>query len=263
MPSKIPRAVWFLGWASLFTDTAGEMIYPLLPFYLSVVLGAGAMSLGIIEGVAEAINSFLKLASGHWSDRRGRRRPIVIAGYALSSLARPLIAVTGSWGQVLAIRALDRTGKGIRGAPRDAMLADFAGATDRGRVFGFHRAMDHTGAILGPVLATVILYFAPEQYRLIFALTIVPGAIAVGMLFLVNEERTDLQARGADVHGLSVDAEGVAAPPSALPSPLKTFLLVVIVFSLGNSADAFLLLRLSEASAVRRSCRCSGQRSTW
>lgn len=247
MPSKIPRAVWFLGWASLFTDTAGEMIYPLLPFYLSVVLGAGAMSLGIIEGVAEAINSLLKLASGHWSDRRGRRRPIVIAGYALSSLARPLIAVTGSWGQVLAIRALDRTGKGIRGAPRDAMLADFAGATDRGRVFGFHRAMDHTGAILGPVLATVILYFAPEQYRLIFALTIVPGAIAVGMLFLVNEERTDLPARGADVHGLPVDAEGVAAPPSALPSPLKTFLLVVIVFSFGNSADAFLLLRLSEA----------------
>src|SRR5687768_18398192 len=114
----ISRPVWLLGWASLFTDAATEMIYPLLPIYLSRVLGAGAVSLGIIEGVAEGVNSILKVASGWLSDRRGRRRPLVIAGYALSGAMRPLIALSSTWVHVLAIRALDRTGKGIRGAPR-------------------------------------------------------------------------------------------------------------------------------------------------
>lgn len=237
MSKKIPRPVWLLGWASLFTDAATEMIYPLLPMYLSRVLGASAMSLGVIEGVAEGINSLLKVISGYWSDR-ARRKPIVIAGYALSTLARPLIGLTRSWPQVLLIRAMDRTGKGIRGAPRDAMLAEFATPATRGRIFGFHRAMDHTGAILGPLLATAILYFAPEQYRLVFGLTIIPGAIAVWLLFLVPEK--------------AVASEGApAAPPSVSPAKLPgrfwAFLGVLVVFSLGNSADAFLLLRLSDA----------------
>ena len=172
----IPRPVWFLGWTSLFTDAATEVIYPLLPVYLSRVLGASATSLGIIEGVAEGVNSILKVVSGWWSDRRGQRRPIVILGYTISSAARPLIALTTTWPQVLAIRALDRTGKGIRGAPRDALLTRFAGSHNRGRIFGFHRSMDHTGAIIGPILATVFLYFLPDQYRLLFALTAIPGA---------------------------------------------------------------------------------------
>jgi MFS family permease len=192
--SGIPRPVWFLGWTSLFTDAATEMIYPLLPIYLSSVLGAGAASLGIIEGVAEGVNSLLKVVSGWWSDRRGRRRPLVIAGYSLSGAARPLIAVAGSWVHVLIIRALDRTGKGIRGAPRDAMLAQFADASSRGRIFGFHRAMDHTGAIVGPLVATAFLYFLPGEYRLLFALTAIPGVIAVVMLFLVREP--DVSDRG-------------------------------------------------------------------
>jgi MFS family permease len=126
MSSPIPRPVWFLGWVSLLTDAATEMIYPLLPVYLSRVLGASALSLGVIEGVAEGVNSLLKIFSGWMSDRRGRRRPLVILGYALSSAARPLIALSTAWPQVLAIRVLDRTGKGIRGAPRDAMLAQLA-----------------------------------------------------------------------------------------------------------------------------------------
>src|SRR6476620_5020612 len=184
----IPRPVWFLGLTSLFTDAATEMIYPLLPVYLSRVLGASAVSLGIIEGVAEGVNSLLKVISGYWSDRVSRRRPIVIAGYALSSLARPFIAITRTWPQVLLIRALDRVGKGIRGAPRDVLLARFATPTTRGRIYGFHRAMDHTGAIVGPLVATVILFFAPDQYRLLFALTLIPGAIAVALLFFVNED---------------------------------------------------------------------------
>jgi MFS family permease len=219
------------------------MIYPLLPVYLSRVLGAGALSLGIIEGVAEGVNSLLKIVSGYWADRSTRRRPIVIGGYAVSSLARPFIAVTTSWPQVLLIRALDRVGKGVRGAPRDVLLARFATPTTRGRIYGFHRAMDHTGAIVGPLLATVFLFFLPGQYRLLFALTAIPGAIAVALLFFVDED--------------AVPADAVANPKSQIPNPklqavklpgrVIALLGVLLVFGLGNSADAFLLLRLSDA----------------
>jgi MFS family permease len=239
----IPRPVWFLGLTSLFTDAATEMIYPLLPVYLSRVLGASAVSLGIIEGVAEGVNSLLKVISGYWSDRVRRRRPIVIGGYALSSLARPFIAVTATWPQVLIIRALDRVGKGIRGAPRDVLLARFATPSTRGRIYGFHRAMDHAGAIVGPLVATVILFFAPERYRLLFALTAIPGAIAVALLFLVDEnaggEPRTTESRTTTDH----------QPPATnrLPGRVIALLGVLLVFGLGNSADAFLLLRLSDA----------------
>src|SRR5215510_10549983 len=185
----VPRPVWLLGWASLFTDAATEMIYPLLPVYLSRVLGAGATLLGVIEGIAEGVNSLLKIVSGRLSDRWSRRKPIIIGGYALSSAARPFIALTTSWVQVLVIRVLDRTGKGIRGAPRDAMLAEIAGSTMRGRVFGFHRAMDHAGAVIGPIIATLFLLAMPGQYRLLFGLTAIPGALAVWILFRVPDPR--------------------------------------------------------------------------
>ena len=243
----IPRPVWFLGRTSLFTDAATEIIYPLLPIYLARVLGAGAASLGIIEGVAEGINSLLKVISGWWSDRRRSRRPLVIAGYALSGAARPLIAIAGSWIHVLIIRALDRTGKGIRGAPRDAMLAQFADASSRGRIFGFHRAMDHTGAIVGPLIATVFLYFLPGEYRLLFALTAIPGAIAVAMLFLVKEPASTVESGfpGSSKHG--TDESGSGSDATKLPKRLWRILGVILVFSLGNSADAFLLLRLTDA----------------
>ena len=279
--TRIPRPVWLLGWSSLFTDAATEMIYPLLPVYLSRVLGAGALSLGIIEGVAEAINSLLKVVSGYASDRWPRRRPMVIGGYALSSAVRPLIALTSTWPQVLLIRALDRTGKGIRGAPRDAMLARFATPATRGRVFGFERAMDHTGAVVGPLVATAILFFAPGEYRLVFALTLLPGAIAVAVLFLVPEPaapgplrgtrpaHAEQVPRGPTRAGLNVGqvpvprdpthegvdvgrvprsgpAESTTPPATPLPRRLVAFLAVLLVFSLGNSADAFLLLRLSD-----------------
>ena len=239
----IPRPVWFLGWTSLFTDASTEMIYPLLPVYLSRVLGASAVSLGIIEGVAEGVNSLLKVLSGYWSDRVSRRRPIVIGGYALSSIARPFIALTRTWPQVLVIRALDRVGKGIRGAPRDVLLARFATPTTRGRIYGFHRAMDHTGAIVGPLVATVILFFAPERYRLLFALTAIPGAIAVALLFLVDEDATP-----ADAPATPKPQVANPRPQAAkLPGRVIALLGVLLVFGLGNSADAFLLLRLSDA----------------
>jgi MFS family permease len=262
MPTPIPRPVRLLGWASLFTDAATEMIYPLLPIYLSRVLGASATSLGIVEGVAEGINSLLKIVSGWVSDRRGRRRPIVILGYGLSSIARPLIALTSSWPQVLAIRALDRTGKGIRGAPRDAMLAAHAAASSRGRIFGFHRAMDHTGAVVGPILATLFLAFFPGRYRLLFALTAIPGALAVATLFRVEErpieplERSERLER-SDPASTSGPSTGSGPPraesrdgeagPERLPRQLYKVLGIILLFSLGSSADAFLLLRLADA----------------
>ena len=236
MAGPIPRPVRLLGWASLFTDAATEIIYPLLPVYLSRVLGASATSLGIIEGVAEGVNSLLKIASGWVSDRRRERRPIVILGYTLSSLARPLIAVSSSWLQVLAIRALDRTGKGIRGAPRDAMLAAHADAASRGRIFGFHRAMDHTGAVVGPIIATIFLAFFPGQYRLLFALTAIPGALAVATLFRVEEKVDPVEHR-----------ERLEGSQQRLPNELYTVLGIIFLFSLGSSADAFMLLRLADA----------------
>lgn len=240
--ARIPRPVWFLGWTSLFTDAATEMIYPLLPVYLSRVLGASAVSLGIIEGVAEGVNSVLKVFSGYWSDRVRKRRPIVIGGYALSSFARPFIAITTAWPQVLLIRALDRVGKGVRGAPRDVLLARFATPKTRGRIYGFHRAMDHTGAILGPLLATAMLFFAPGQYRLVFALTIIPGLIAVALLFLVDEDAAP--ANPANPRTLEPPNPRALDP---LPPRVIALLGVLLVFGLGNSADAFLLLRLADA----------------
>jgi MFS family permease len=228
---------------SLVTDAATEIIYPLLPVYLSRVLGVGAISLGVIEGVAEGVNSLLKVVSGQVSDRWSRRKAIVIVGYALSSFARPLIALTTSWTHVLAIRAIDRTGKGIRGAPRDAMLAHYATPATRGRVYGFHRAMDHTGAIVGPLLATVFLFIWPDRYRTLFALTIVPGALAVGLLFRVPEE--------ASTTSKATRARAPQGDPQLeeqrLPKRFWYLLLIILIFSLGNSADAFLLLRLSDA----------------
>ncbi|MEP6918625.1 MAG: MFS transporter, partial [Acidobacteriota bacterium] len=183
--------VWLLGWVSLFTDMASETIYPLLPLFLTQVLGAGAMSLGVIEGAADAANSGLKILSGWLADRSGSRKRLVLAGYGLASAVRPLIALAASWPQVFAIRFVDRLGKGIRGAPRDAMLADLAPVHARGRVFGFHRAMDHAGAVTGPLLASAFLYFFPGEYRTLFGLTIVPGVIVMLILLRVPEPGRD------------------------------------------------------------------------
>ena len=234
---NLPRPVWLLGWVSFFTDMATEMIYPLLPVFLTRVLGAGAMSLGIIEGVADAANSVLKIASGWVADRTGATKRLVIAGYGLSSAARPLIAIAGTWPQVLGIRFTDRLGKGIRGAPRDAMLASFADASTRGRVYGFHRAMDHAGAVAGPLLASAFLFFYPGEYRTLFALTIIPGAIVI--LVLLRVPQPDAPPRSA--------ARVAAAPPAEpLPASFWKAMAVIFVFMLGNASDAFLLLRMTD-----------------
>jgi MFS family permease len=240
---KLPRAVWLLGWVSLATDSATEAIYPLLPFFLTRTLGAGAVSLGIVEGGAEAANSVLKILSGRMADRSAKKRPLVLFGYSVSSLARPFIAITTSWAQVFTVRVLDRVGKGVRGAPRDAMLASWATKTTRGKVYGFHRAMDHVGAVVGPTLATIFLFFYPDHYRTLFALTIIPGAVAVALIFFVPEQAAP-QRESPD----RPDPPEQSALSAALPRSFTVFMIVLSVFTLGNSADAFLLLRLTDVA---------------
>src|SRR5512140_1150010 len=176
---RLPRTVKALAAVSLFTDASSEMIYPLLPAFLTATLGASAAWVGVVEGAADATAALLKLASGWWSDRVRKRKPLIVAGYALASALRPLVAVAGAAWQVLAIRVGDRVGKGIRGAPRDAMIADSVPATERGRAFGVQRAADHAGAFIGPLIAFVLLQWVGLSVRAVFLLAAIPGAIAV------------------------------------------------------------------------------------
>lgn len=238
----LPAGVWLLSGVSLLNDVASEAIYPLLPFFLTTVLGATAVSLGVIEGAAEAVSSVLKVISGRLSDRWRRRKPIVVFGYSLSGAARPFISVAGTWWTVFLLRFVDRVGKGIRGAPRDAMLADLADPANRGKVYGFHRAADHTGAVAGPLLATVFLLAFPDRYRTLFALTAIPGAATVVLLLFLKEHKHE-----------RAHSDQIANPQSLihdqrLPKGLVRYLFVLSIFTLGNSADAFLLLRLTEAA---------------
>src|SRR5262245_54585702 len=232
----LPRPVRLLGWVSLLTDAATEAVYPLLPVFITQVLGGPPVALGIVEGAADATSSVLRIAAGRWSDRAGVRKPIVVLGYSLSSLVRPFVAVATSWVHVFAIRVTDRVGKGLRSAPRDAMLATLAPPGERGRVFGYHWAMDHAGAAVGPLLATLFLFFSPDNYRLLFGLTIIPGALAVITLLRVPEALT-----APKPPRVSKESHG------PLPSELKKYFGISSIFALGNSSDAFLLLQLSHS----------------
>jgi MFS family permease len=237
--SRLPRPIRLLGWVSLLTDAATEAVYPLLPVFITQVLGGPPVALGIVEGAADATSSILKVVSGRWSDRAGIRKPIVVIGYSLSSLVRPFIAITTSWAHVFAIRVTDRVGKGLRSAPRDAMLATLAPPGERGRVFGYHWAMDHAGAAIGPLLATLFLFFSPDNYRLLFGLTIIPGLLAVLTLLRVPEAAAPPNV--PKVPGVP------EVPKVRLPVRLKKYFVISSVFALGNSSDAFLLLQLSQS----------------
>ena len=233
----LSRPVWLLGWVSFFTDMASEMVYPLLPLFLTRTLGASAMSLGVIEGIAEGANSALKILSGWLSDRSGEPKKLVLGGYSLSSAVRPLIAFVSAWPQVLALRFVDRLGKGIRSSPRDAMLATFAPDETRGRVYGFHRAMDHAGAVAGPLIATAYLYFNPDAYRSLFAWTIVPGIIVILLILRVPSAPKPRS-------GEAQPPPSILRPP--LPRRFYTAMAIIFLFALGNASDAFILLRLTE-----------------
>ena len=231
---RLGRNVLALSAVSLLNDVASEMTYPLLPVFLATVLGASATAVGVIEGAAESTAALLKLASGWWSDRASRRKPLVVLGYAIAAGVRPWIGLARAASQVLAIRVTDRVGKGIRTSPRDALIADSVDPASRGRAFGFHRASDHAGAVIGPLLAFAILRWSRLDLRTVFLLTAIPGALTVAVLLLgVREVPRERPREG----GEALD------PKAPLGRRFWAFLGVLLLFTLGNSTDAFLLLR--------------------
>jgi MFS family permease len=242
---NIPQVVIMLGIVSLFTDAASEMIYPLIPVYITA-LGSGAIILGVIEGLAETTASLLKLISGILSDKIGRRKLLVLAGYTISSLIRPLTGLVGSAWQIIVIRMVDRIGKGIRTAPRDALIASSTDESIRGKAYGFHRAMDHTGAVVGPFLAiiTLLILFhgfgirdSLQALRWTFILAIIPGILAVLTIIIFVKESVPVVRRET---GFSISLK-------SFDRNFRNYLLIMILFTLGNSSDAFLLFRVQEA----------------
>ena len=230
-PSSLPRTVVLLGFTSLFTDIGTEMIFPLLPVFLAEVLHAGPEYIGLVEGVAVTVASLLKLASGVVADIVPRRKPLVLFGYGLASAVRPLVALATRPWHVLAVRVTDRVGKGIRSSPRDALIADAAGAR-AGRAFGFHQAMDNAGAVVGPLVATAVLALGFSM-RQVFWIAVVPGTVATALVALIREAPAAPRAR----------VLAKTSRPAALPPGLASFLAILALFSLSNSSDAFLLLR--------------------
>jgi MFS family permease len=232
------RGVVLLGWVSLLSDVASDMIYPLLPDFLTRTLRAGPAALGLIEGVAEATASVLKAVSGWWSDRLRRRKPMVAGGYALAAVVRPLVGVATSWGQVLAIRFADRVGKGIRTSPRDALIADMVPPEKRGKAFGLQRAMDNAGALIGPLLAALLLKFVFDDVRSVFLLAAVPGLAALAVLVFGVRE-TPRPRR--------VEPETTTTRKAALPRRFWIAIGIFVLFTVANATDAFLLLKARDS----------------
>ncbi len=227
----IKKNVFVLGLVSFFTDISSEMLYPIIPIFLTTVLAAPMSVVGVIEGIAESTASILKVVSGWLSDRSGKRKPYVIYGYSLSTISKPLLAFAATWHFVLTARFLDRFGKGLRSSARDALIADSTDAQYRGKAFGFHRGLDTVGAVIGPLIALLFLYFFDGNYRLIFLIAFIPALISVVLLFLFVSEK-----KGEKKDGLQFKM-------SDFSREFKIFLLITIVFALGNSSNAFLILR--------------------
>jgi MFS family permease len=254
---RLPRNVFAISLVSLLNDVSSEIIYPLLPFFLNVTLGVSPRVLGSIEGAAESVSSLLKLFAGHFSDRFGKRKIFVVFGYALSSFARPLLAIATGWHQVLAIRLSDRVGKGIRTAPRDAMIADTVAVAERGLAFGFHRAMDHTGAVVGPLIGYLLVSLfaadrnalAAEDFTTIFLLASIPALAAVLVVSLfVRESHKPKLVRDSDADTVTDIGVGpVRFSLRGFDGNFKTFLVIISLFTLSNSSDFFLLLRARDA----------------
>jgi MFS family permease len=233
---RLGRNVYALAAVSFFTDVSSEMIYPLLPVFLTTVLGANASFVGAIEGAAESTAALLKLASGWWSDRVRRRKPLVVVGYTIASAMRPLVALAQSATQVLVIRVSDRVGKGLRNSPRDALIADSVDPSIRGRAFGFHRSADNAGGIVGPLIAFAVLTWWHVPLRTVFWFAAIPGAIAVIAVVVgvreVRRTREEMPTR-ADLS-------------QPMGGRFWAVLATILVFTLGNSTDAFLLLRAAQ-----------------
>jgi MFS family permease len=246
----VSRNVFFLGWVSLLTDVSSEMIFTVMPLFLLNVLKVGTPIIGLIEGIAEGTASLFKLVSGWLSDRLGQRKSLAVFGYSLSTLAKPFLYIASSWGVVLAVRFTDRVGKGIRSAPRDALVADSTSPNEMGKSFGFHRAMDTMGAVLGLSLAALIVYLVERggleltwhAFRTLVLAGIGPAVLAVLMLLLfVREKKRGAQPKSGDPTAGQAICEGPSK--AASDGRFKLFLVIMVLFTLGNSSDAFLILR--------------------
>src|SRR3989344_1880959 len=240
----ISRNVVIMGLVSLFNDIASEMIYPIVPLFLNVVLGAPATIIGVIEGIAESMASILKVISGWFSDKIRRRKLFVTAGYSLSTISKLLIGLAQTWGFVLFARVIDRIGKGTRTSARDALILESVDPAYRGRAFGLHRSMDSLGAVFGPLLALLLIHLYSSNYRMIFYIAFIPSLVGVILLVLFVKEKRK-----------SAEELGIAKPKDEKPfrfnwkemdPRFKMFLLVSMLFALGNSSDAFLILRAKD-----------------
>jgi MFS family permease len=237
--NKISGNVVRLGWVSLLTDISSEMLYPIVPIFITTVLGAPMAALGLIEGLAESAANILKIFSGWWSDRAGKRRPFVIGGYSLSAFSKPLLVFAQylGWPFVLAMRIMDRTGKGLRTSARDALIADYTSESQRGRAFGLHRAMDSLGAVLGPLAALYVMSRmgqSAEAYRAIFLWAFVPAILGVGILFLVKEKPFTPRYKKPQFGWKMFNRD------------FKIFIFINLIFAIGNSSDVFLIVRGKE-----------------
>lgn len=234
MRTVLPRTVVVLGFVSLLNDFASEMIVPLIPILLAGVIGAGPVVLGLIEGVAEAVASFLRLWAGRWSDALGKRKPLALAGYTLSNIARPLLAFAGSWVAVLGLRSLDRVGKGLRSAPRDALVADVAPAEIRGHAFGFQRALDNGGAVAGSLVAAAVLAWSGLPLQQVILFSAIPGLLAVLLLaFGVREKPAARPVAARAAPGLSW---------RLLSAPMRRYLAVLAMFTFARVSETFIIL---------------------
>lgn len=235
----ITRTVFLLSMVSLFADIAGEMLYPVMPLYLKSI-GMGAVFIGILEGMADAISGLSKTYFGKLSDVSGRRMPFVWAGYILASFSKPAIGLFTNPGWILFTRSSDRLGKGIRTAARDAILADEATPETKGTVFGFHRALDTLGAFLGPIVALIFLYYYPGEYRRLFLFSLIPAFFVIFSLFLVKEKRFVGKKENGNLFFSSLGYWKIAS------SEYKSLLGILLLFTLVNSSDMFLLLKIKE-----------------
>lgn len=240
-PRKIiTKTIWILSLVSLFTDIASEMLYPVMPIYLKSI-GFSIVLIGILEGFAEAIAGLSKGYFGKLSDNSGRRLPFVQWGYLLSTMSKPMMAMLTFPFWIFSARTIDRVGKGIRTGARDAMLSDEAKPETKGAVFGFHRSMDTLGAVIGPLLALGFLYFYPGQYKLLFYYAFIPGIIAVGFTFFLKDKNPVLKANRIETSFFSFMSYWKKSPPK-----YRKLAFGLLLFTLFNSSDVFLLLKLKE-----------------
>lgn len=235
-PKVFGKNVWYLGLVSLFTDVSSEMIFPILPVFLTTVLKANMAVVGVIEGIAESASSILKLFSGWLSDKLKKKKLLIFSGYSLSTITKPLFAISSTWTQVLMWRVADRVGKGIRTSPKDALIAESVPKKERGRAFGINRMMDRLGAIIGTLFASAILLVFAGRFRLVFWLSFIPAFIAVLVIIFFVREKKQKKPEIKSEKKFSLNLR-------QFKPELRKFILITALFNLANFSYAFFILR--------------------